>query len=49
MPSAVGEIEGPAQQLRDPAIFEENGKTFLFYTVCGEQGLAAAEIVMPPK
>jgi hypothetical protein len=44
VPSAAGEIEGPAQQLRDPAIFEEAGKTYLFYSICGEQGLAAAEL-----
>ena len=44
VPSAAGEIEGPAQQLRDPGIFEENGKTYLFYSICGEQGLAAAEL-----
>jgi hypothetical protein len=44
LPSAAGEIEGPARQLRDPAIFEESGKTYLFYSICGEQGLAAAEL-----
>jgi hypothetical protein len=45
LPSAAGEIEGPAQQLRDPAIFEEkDGRTYLFYSICGEQGLAAAEL-----
>jgi len=44
VPSAAGEIEGPARQLRDPAIFEEAGKTYLFYSICGEQGLAAAEL-----
>ena len=46
VPSAAGEIEGPAQQLRDPAIFEdrETGKTYLFYSICGEQGLAAAQL-----
>ncbi len=46
-PSEPGEIYGKAQQLRDPAIFEENGKTFLFYSICGEQGLGAAEITVP--
>ncbi len=44
VPSAAGEIEGAAQQLRDPGIFEEAGKTYLFYSICGEQGLAAAEL-----
>jgi hypothetical protein len=44
LPSAAGEIEGKARQLRDPAILEDGGRTFLFYSVCGEQGLAAAEL-----
>ena len=46
VPSAAGEIEGRARQLRDPGIFEDqpSGKTFLFYSICGEQGLAAAEL-----
>lgn len=43
-PSEAGEIEGRAKQMRDPAIFEENGRQFLFYTICGEQGIAAAEL-----
>jgi len=46
-PSEAGEIYGPARQLRDPAVFEEEGKVFLFYSICGEQGLAAAEITLP--
>jgi hypothetical protein len=44
VPSQAGEIEGRAKQMRDPAIFEENGRRFLFYTICGEQGVGAAEI-----
>jgi len=44
VPSEAGEIEGRARQMRDPAIFEEGGRRFLFYTICGEQGIAAAEI-----
>jgi hypothetical protein len=43
-PSAAGEIDGPARQLRDPAVFEEAGKAYLFYSFCGEQGLAAATL-----
>jgi len=46
VPSAAGEIEGRARQIRDPAVFEENGKAWLFYTVCGEQGIAAAELTI---
>ena len=43
-PSEAGDIKGPARQLRDPAILEDNGRTFLFYSFCGEQGIAAAEL-----
>jgi hypothetical protein len=43
-PSAVGEIDHPARQLRDPAVFSEEGKISLFYTFCGEQGVAGAEV-----
>jgi hypothetical protein len=45
-PSKAGDIDTPVHQLRDPGIFEENGKAYLFYSVCGEQGLAAAEIAI---
>jgi hypothetical protein len=43
-PSEIGEIYGPARQLRDPALYVENGKIYLFYTICGEQGIAGAEV-----
>ena len=46
VPSAAGEIEGRAKQIRDPEVFEENGKAWLFYTICGEQGIAAAELTI---
>ena len=46
IPSAAGEIEGRANQIRDPATFEENGKAWLFYTICGEKGIAAAELTI---
>jgi hypothetical protein len=32
------------QQLRDPCVFEENGKTYLFYSIAGEMGIAMAEV-----
>jgi len=32
------------QELRDPCIFEENGKFYLFYTIAGEMGIALAEV-----
>lgn len=46
VPSEAGDIKGPARQLRDPAIFEEDGRTFLFYSFCGEQGIAGAELTL---
>jgi hypothetical protein len=33
--------------MRDPHVFQDGGRTYLFYAVCGEQGVAAAEIVLP--
>ena len=47
-PSEVGEIDRKARQLRDPAVFRENEKTYLFYTFCGEQGIAGAEVTLVP-
>ena len=43
-PSTAGDVKGPVKQLRDPAVFEDGGRTFLFYSICGEQGIAAAEL-----
>lgn len=43
-PSAPGDVEGAVRQIRDPFVFDHEGKTFLFYSTCGEQGLAVAEI-----
>jgi hypothetical protein len=34
----------PANQLRDPAIFEDRGRTFLLYAVRGEGGIGIAEL-----
>jgi hypothetical protein len=31
------------RQLRDPAIHQEGGKTYLLYCVAGESGIAIAE------
>ena len=46
--SAAGDVKGRVRQLRDPAVFEENGRVWLFYAICGEQGIAAAELQWPP-
>lgn len=42
--SVIGISKEPVRELRDPAIFEEKGKTYLVYSVSGEKGLAIAEI-----
>jgi hypothetical protein len=43
-PSAAGDVKGAVHQVRDPAVFEEGGRTYLFYSICGEQGIAVAEL-----
>lgn len=42
--SKYGAIHRRAHQLRDPAIFEDNGETYLLYSVAGESGIAIARI-----
>ena len=42
--SVRGEVMEPVRQLRNPAIFEEENKTFLLYSVAGESGIAIAEV-----
>jgi hypothetical protein len=42
--SAPDEAPGRVRQLRDPAIFMENGRTYLLYSVAGESGLAIGEL-----
>lgn len=46
-PSGSGDIAVPVRQIRDPFVFEEAGRAYLFYAICGEQGIAAAEITLP--
>jgi hypothetical protein len=43
-PSERGFIEIPVRQLRDPCIYEEDGRTYLIYAAAGESALAIAEI-----
>lgn len=45
LPSQVGLANGKVRQLRDPAIFIENKKKYLLYSVAGESGIAIAELV----
>lgn len=44
-PSELAAASEPVNQLRDPEVFEENGQTYLLYTVAGERGIAIAELV----
>jgi len=43
-PSKRGLVMEPVCQLRDPAIFCEDGQTYLLYSVAGEQGIAMAAL-----
>jgi hypothetical protein len=47
VPSEPGDVEIPVRQLRDPFIFEDRNQLLLFYSTCGEQGIAAAEVTFP--
>ena len=44
VPSVRSTTYGHVNQLRDPAIFEEDGQICLLYAVAGESGIAIAEI-----
>lgn len=43
-PSVRSTAYGQVNQLRDPAVFEEDGRIYLLYAVAGESGIAIAEI-----
>ena len=34
----------PVRQLRDPTLFEDDGRSYLFYSTAGESGIDIAEI-----
>ena len=44
LPSRRGHIDEPVNQLRDPAIFEDDGQLYLLYSVAGEHGIAIARL-----
>jgi len=44
VPSIRSTAYGRVNQLRDPAIFEEDGRIYLLYAVAGESGIAIAEL-----
>lgn len=43
-PSVRSTAYGHVNQLRDPAIYEEDGRVYLLYAVAGESGIALAEV-----
>lgn len=43
-PSIRGLVEGPVNQLRDPAILHDEDRAYLFYAIAGESGIAGAHI-----
>jgi hypothetical protein len=45
-PSEGGDIKGRARQTRDPFVFDDRGQLYLFYTICGEQGIAAGRMTI---
>ncbi|WP_296701437.1 hypothetical protein [Algoriphagus sp.] len=44
--SIRGVAHDPVRQLRDPAIYEEDGEIYLLYSVQGEKGIAIAKLNM---
>jgi hypothetical protein len=42
--SQYGGVMQRVNQLRDPAIFEEDGRIYLLYAIAGEQGIAIGEL-----
>ncbi len=44
-PSQSGPTREPVHELRDPALLESEGRTWLLYTIAGEEGIALAELL----
>lgn len=44
VPSVRSTAYGPKNAIRDPVIFEEDGRVYLLYAVAGEAGIAIAEL-----
>ena len=44
VPSVRSTAYGHVNQLRDPAVYEENGHVYLLYVIAGESGIALAEL-----
>ena len=43
--SQIGLSYEPVNQLRDPAIFQKEARSYLLYSVAGERGIALAELI----
>ncbi|RPJ07778.1 MAG: hypothetical protein EHM28_06055 [Spirochaetaceae bacterium] len=43
-PSNYGIAPGPLRELRDPAVYEENGQRYILWSVAGEQGIAIGKL-----
>jgi len=43
--SRYGAARGRVRQVRDPAVYAEDGRLYLLYSVAGEQGIAIARLV----
>ena len=46
-PSVRGYAPRPVHELRDPAVFQEDGASYLLYSVQGERGIAVAQLDVP--
>jgi hypothetical protein len=44
-PSKRSSVHHRVHQLRDPCVFEHEGKTYLLYSVAGEHGIAIGELI----
>jgi len=47
-PSVRGIARSPVRELRDPAIFTDEGRIYLLYSAAGESGIAIAELHLTP-
>mgnify|MGYP002012195899 CR=1 FL=1 len=44
--SEASAINIPSNQLRDPAVYTENGRNYLLYSLRGENGIGIVEFVI---
>jgi hypothetical protein len=48
LPSVLGEVNEPVNQLRDPCLYQEDDRLYLLYSGAGESCIGVAEITEPP-